>query len=310
MALLELDAEATEALIADYPGVRVAGYASPRQTVVAGPPDAGRRGDRRGAAGRTGSPAGSNMEVASHHRDDGSDPARTAGGAGRSDARDARHPVLHRPSQTGHDAAHFDADYWVANVRKPVRFSQAIAAAGARHATFIEISAASDADPGDHRHPRQSVTHHHSSARCSATATTRSSFHTNLNATHTVRPPHTPHPPEPHPVLPDHAVAPHPALDRHHRCCPTHRLLVDSTRFRHRRPTDGADPGRLVLRADLAGSASCHRRASRRRASWLVLGDADLGAEIGRGSDVAADGAPPSLTEDADDAGRWRTSPG
>src|SRR3954453_8155276 len=37
VALLKLDAEATEALIADYPGVSVAGYISPRQTGIAGP---------------------------------------------------------------------------------------------------------------------------------------------------------------------------------------------------------------------------------------------------------------------------------
>ena len=39
MALLELDAAATEALIADYPEVTLAVYASPRQTVIAGPPE-------------------------------------------------------------------------------------------------------------------------------------------------------------------------------------------------------------------------------------------------------------------------------
>ena len=39
MALLELDASATEALIADYPDVTLAVYASPRQTVIAGPPE-------------------------------------------------------------------------------------------------------------------------------------------------------------------------------------------------------------------------------------------------------------------------------
>lgn len=38
MALLELDAEATEALIADYPEVSLGIYASPRQTVISGPP--------------------------------------------------------------------------------------------------------------------------------------------------------------------------------------------------------------------------------------------------------------------------------
>ena len=39
MALVELDAGATEAVIADYPQVGVAVYASPRQTVIAGPPE-------------------------------------------------------------------------------------------------------------------------------------------------------------------------------------------------------------------------------------------------------------------------------
>ena len=38
MALLELDPEATAALIADYPDVTLAVHASPRQTVIAGPP--------------------------------------------------------------------------------------------------------------------------------------------------------------------------------------------------------------------------------------------------------------------------------
>ena len=48
MALLELDAAATEALIADYPQVTLGIYNSPRQTVIAGPTDADRRVDRRG----------------------------------------------------------------------------------------------------------------------------------------------------------------------------------------------------------------------------------------------------------------------
>ena len=39
MALLELDPAAAEALIADYPEVTLAVYASPRQSVIAGPPD-------------------------------------------------------------------------------------------------------------------------------------------------------------------------------------------------------------------------------------------------------------------------------
>ena len=39
MALLELDAAGTEALLAEHPQVTVAVYASPRQTVIAGPPE-------------------------------------------------------------------------------------------------------------------------------------------------------------------------------------------------------------------------------------------------------------------------------
>lgn len=39
MALLELDADAAEALIAGYPQVTLAVHASPRQTVIAGPPE-------------------------------------------------------------------------------------------------------------------------------------------------------------------------------------------------------------------------------------------------------------------------------
>ncbi len=34
----------------------------------------------------------------------------------------------------------FDADYWVVNLRNPVRFSQAVAKAAETHATFVEIS--------------------------------------------------------------------------------------------------------------------------------------------------------------------------
>ena len=59
VALLKLDAEATAALIADYPEVSLAGYVSPRQTVIAGARRAGRCGDRRGECARTGSPDGS-----------------------------------------------------------------------------------------------------------------------------------------------------------------------------------------------------------------------------------------------------------
>src|SRR6185312_14079918 len=67
MALVELDAEATQELIGRYPGVGLAVYASPRQTVIAGAPEqvdaviaqvsAGNRLARR-----------IEVDVASHHR--------------------------------------------------------------------------------------------------------------------------------------------------------------------------------------------------------------------------------------------------
>jgi len=94
-----------------------------------------------------------------------------------------------------------DAEYWVANVRQPARLSQAITAAAQDHATFIEISA----------HPilthavndtLESVTHHHSVGTLSRDGDDTVSVHTNLNTIHTSNPPQTPHPPEPHPVLP------------------------------------------------------------------------------------------------------------
>ena len=59
MALLELDAEATEALIADYPQVAVAGVCLSAPDGDRRAARGGGRGDRRGAGRRTGSPAGS-----------------------------------------------------------------------------------------------------------------------------------------------------------------------------------------------------------------------------------------------------------
>ena len=67
MALLELDAPGTEAVIADFPGVGIAVYASPRQTVIAGPPE---QVDAVMAvvAGRERLARRVEVDVASHHR--------------------------------------------------------------------------------------------------------------------------------------------------------------------------------------------------------------------------------------------------
>ena len=94
----------------------------------------------------------------------------------------------------------FDAEYWVANLRNPVRFDRAVATAGTTHTTFIEISphplltyAISDT-LGD--------AHHHALGTLARDTHDTVSFHTALNTTHTLRPPDTDHPPEPHPQLP------------------------------------------------------------------------------------------------------------
>ncbi len=51
-----------------------------------------------------------------------------------------RIPLISTVGQAGGTAPTFDADYWVANLREPVRFSQAVAAAAENHATFLEVS--------------------------------------------------------------------------------------------------------------------------------------------------------------------------
>jgi len=198
VALLKLDAEATAALIADYRGVSVSGFSSPRQTVIAGPPE---QVDaviaavtQQGWFARR-----VNMEVASH-----------------SALMDPILPELHsalayltpkapliRFISTVADTTTtpvLDADYWVANVRQPVRLTQAITTAAANHTTFIEIS------------PNPALTHaitetlgdihHHSIGTLRRDTHDTLTFHTNLNSTHTTQPPETPHPPEPHPVIP------------------------------------------------------------------------------------------------------------
>ncbi len=229
VALLKLDAEATAALIADYPEVSVAGYSSPRQTVVAGAPDqvdaviaAVSRQNR--FARRV------NMEVASHTAlmEEILPELRTA----LADLT-PKTPVIPFFSTVVDPTTMpvLDADYWVANVRRPVRFSDAVAAAGQDHATFIEVSA----------HPMltqavtetlESVTHHHSIGTLRRDGDDTLSFHTGLNAAHTMAPRPMPHPPEPHPVLPStpwhhtqHWITAAPRMAREHTGCRSGRMV-------------------------------------------------------------------------------------
>ncbi len=200
MALLELDVAATEALIADYPQVTLGIYNSPRQTVIAGPTQQideliTRVRAQNRFAGRV------NIEVAPHN------PAMDAlQPQMRSELADLapRTPVIPIISTTYENLDTqpvFDAEHWATNMRNPVRFAQAIAAAGVDHHTFIEISA----------HPLltqaiiDTLTSTQHGAKYLAVGTLARdtddtiTFHTNLN---TAQPPQTPHPPGPHPVLP------------------------------------------------------------------------------------------------------------
>jgi phthiocerol/phenolphthiocerol synthesis type-I polyketide synthase A len=198
VALLELEASAAEQLITEFPEVSVAGYISPRQTVIAGPVArvdaviaAVTEQDR--FARRV------NMEVASHTAL--MDPILPELRA----ALDDLNPELPSTaffSTVADDttAPLLDADYWAANVRQPARLSHAVTAAAQDHTTFIEISA----------HPilAHAITetldspHHHSIGTLWRDGDETIDFHTNLNRVRAGRPPRTPHPSEPHPVLP------------------------------------------------------------------------------------------------------------
>ena len=140
MALLELDAADTQALIDSHPRVTLAVYASPNQTVIAGPP-----GDvneliaavqQRNRLARL-----IDVDVASHHPIiDPLLPELRAALAGLAPKTPGISLITTTYDHTGGTAPVFDAQYWAANLRNPVRFSQAVAAAGAEHATFIEVS--------------------------------------------------------------------------------------------------------------------------------------------------------------------------
>ncbi|MDA2893507.1 acyltransferase domain-containing protein [Mycolicibacterium sp. BiH015] len=205
MALIELDPEAATELIADYPDVTLAVYASPRQSVIAGPPDqvdaviavvaAKDRLARR-----------VEVDVASHHPT--IDPILPELREALRDLRPASPNIPMVITTREHDGPEpvFDADYWVDNLRNPVRFHQAVAAAGAEIGTFIEVSP----------HPLLTfgisdtlgTTHHHAvptllrEGRDDGTADETLTFHTHLNSTYTSQPPVSRHAAEPHPVLP------------------------------------------------------------------------------------------------------------
>ena len=140
MALLELGADEAERFVGGYPDVTVAVYAAPQQTVIAGPPDqieaAIAAVDAQGLLARQ-----VEVDVASHHPT--VDPILDELRAALADLKPTA-PRIKLISTVGHQggaqAPSFDADYWVVNLRNPVRFSQAVATAAETHATFVEMS--------------------------------------------------------------------------------------------------------------------------------------------------------------------------
>lgn len=139
MALLELDPDGVRSMIRRYPDITLAVYASPRQTVIAGPPeqvdavieevDAQNKLARR-----------IEVDVASHHPTIDPVLPELRGALADLASKPTAIPLISTTGGTAGVAPVFDADYWASNLRNPVRFSQAVAAAGADHATFIEIS--------------------------------------------------------------------------------------------------------------------------------------------------------------------------
>ena len=298
MALLELDAAAAEQLIADYPGVTVAVYASPRQTVIAGPPeqvdaaiavvDAQERLARR-----------VDVDVASHHPiiDPVLPDLRTA--LADLTPQPPSIPVIVTTGDRAGDGTNvFDADHWAANLRNPVRFAQAIGAAGANNVTFVEVSP----------HPLLTYAikdtladaHHHSIGTLQRDTNDTLTFHTNLNATHTIRPPGTAHPPEPHPPIPTtpwhhtrHWITtPEVSEGAHHNGVPLQSVTG----------SPGADgeindwfyqltwPVRELPATDDSSVGS-----------WLVLADPDVGVELGQLLGANSRVLAPSVLEEGSD---------
>ncbi|CCK65111.1 phthiocerol type I polyketide synthase PpsB [Mycobacterium canetti] len=313
MALLGLDAAATEALIADYPQVTVGIYNSPRQTVIAGPTEqideliARVRAQNRFAS-RV------NIEVAPHN------PAMDAlQPAMRSELADLtpRTPTIGIISTTYadlHTQPVFDAEHWATNMRNPVRFQQAIASAGSgadgAYHTFIEISAhplltqaIADTLEDAHR-PTKSAAKYLSIGTLQRDADDTVTFRTNLYTADIAHPPHTPHPPEPHPTIPTT-----PWQHTHHWIATTH-------------PSTAApeDPGSNKVAANGQSTSEsraledwCHQLAWPIRpavsadppstAAWLVVADTELCHELARAADSRVDSlSPPALAASSDPA--------
>jgi len=138
MALLELDADATSALLAEHPDATLAVYAAPRQTVIAGPRDEVHAViETVRAQNRLARPV--EVDVASHHPT--VDPVLPELRSLLADLAPSTPQIPILSTVREHDSTPvFDAGYWADNLRNPVRFQQAVAAAARHHDTIVEVS--------------------------------------------------------------------------------------------------------------------------------------------------------------------------
>ncbi|TVT53504.1 acyltransferase domain-containing protein, partial [Amycolatopsis rhizosphaerae] len=140
MALLEADAAEAAELLDGVPDVDVAALSAPRQTVIAGRADAVRRIvsqlDARGRLARL-----VKLDVAAHSPVVDRVTGTLAGGlAGLVPALPAL-PFYSTTLDDPRQVTAFGAAYWAANLRRPVRFSAAVAAAADDgHHLFVELS--------------------------------------------------------------------------------------------------------------------------------------------------------------------------
>ncbi len=298
VALLELDAQATTDLITRHPEVSLAVYASPTQTVIAGPPAhidelIATVQQQNRFAHRV------NMEVASHNPIMDSILPELRAALDDLTPTTPTIPIFATANDDPTTTPVFDADYWVANIRNPVRFHQAITHAGIDHHTFIEISP----------HPMMAHaisqaladTHHHSIGTLRRDTHDTHAFHTSLNATYTTHPPETPNLPRRHVELPNTPW---------HRS--RHWVSATPTLRATRRTKSSAGQGDSQADSDIppdwhyelgwparplpdAGAVA--------NGSWLVLADPSLGAEINRaaGGDSSVTVIAPSVLDENSD---------
>ena len=306
MALLELDAGATEALIADHPQVTLGIYNSPRQTVISGPTDQideliTRVRAQNRFAGRV------NIEVAPHNPAmDALQPRMRAELADLA-PQTPTIPIISTTYEDLDTAPVFDAEHWATNMRKPVRFQQAITAAGTDHHTFIEISAHPLLTQAilDTLHSAQHGSKYTSVGTLHRDTDDTITFRTSLNTARITHPPQTPHPPEPHPQIPTtpwhhthHWFTPTP-ITRQVPEAPHHNGLpaVAPKSAHSDGPLDGwcyqvAWPASPVKNGEPTAKTPSRGR-------WLVVGDAALAAELGPDADVLAGAAEPAVLRDA-----------